>query len=311
MINKSESSSKDADDREEEYTDLPQEIAGGFLTCSYTTPAESGFPPSQTHIPVGCGVKKENKKFISPYFSYKMKLISPAKKYEAIENLQAAESSQWHAYGKLPRTGKTKHLLGMVLIDSRSGKSHGPLTFPVSGLTPSSDAATLNLIDEIMPSGLMSLYDPVNDGDLQLPDFLKALSPNNRDTPILPASLCDNGVRRNRFDLSQFSDPIIQIGMLGAPIAERATGKQLLSNTDLDGKRKPTKNVSCFHMAKQAAPESYTNSINQDYVIEGEGCLFLQSKDGYIIFDRNDLEKYNIKRPFLETYVKARMCSGG
>ena len=295
--NKSGSGKPEADDESAE-SNLPQEISGGFLTCSYVTPKESGFKDSTENAPVGCVVKQDESKFENDFYDLDIKLYSPSKNVEELDTRPAVPSSKWHGFAHLPREGKTKHSLGMILTDKRSGESYGPLLFPVNKLTSSSDEFTLNLVGFYVPNTVHSIETPDN-----------PVPTGNLDTPILPASFCSDGMIRDSVDMSQYKDIIAVGGSIFGRVIESITGDQIVPSRKLLVNTEPTKKISCFGLAKEAGPSSYSKTIRTQPVLEGSGCLFLQSKDGRVVYDQKTIIRYNIKREFLETYVLQNQCS--
>ena len=294
--NKSGSGKPDLAEESAEAT-LPQEISGAFLTCSYVTDRESGFTDSSQNAPVGCVVKQGESKFENDSYDLDIKLYAPNKNVEEIDTRPAPLSSKWHRFAHLLKEGKTKHSFGMVLTDKRSGEVYGPLLFPVNKLTSSSEEATLNLVGSYVPNTVHSIETPDNPA-----------RSNNLDTPILPAAICSDGMIRESVDMSQYKDIVAVGGSFIGKFIQGITKEQIVPSEKVLVNSKPTREVACFILAKEAGPSSYSKTIRTQPVLEGAGCFILQSKEGRVVYDQKTINKYNIKREFLETYVLKNRC---
>jgi hypothetical protein len=295
--NKSGSVKPDLDEESAESS-LPQEISGAFLTCSYVTAKESGFPESTERVPVGCVVERGESQFEDSLYDLDMKLYSPSKNVEEIDIRPSISNTKWQRFAHLPRAGKTKHSFGMVLTDKRSGESYGPLLFPVTKLTSSSDEVTLNLVGSYVPNAVHSIETQDN-----------PLNQKNIDTPILPAAICSDGMIRESVDMNQYKDIVAVGGAIIGKVIQGIANKDIVPSEKIEVNSKPTRAVRCFGIAKEAGPNSYSETIRTQPVLEGGGCFILQSEQGVVVYDQKTINKYNIKREFLETYVLKNQCS--
>lgn len=293
--------SSGSDDNESTEADSPQEIAGGFLTCSYVSPSESGFPDSEDLVPVGCVIAKNGQKITNPNHTYKIGLYTADKKPDSMATRQASPSSKWHGFGHLARLNKSDHLLGITVTNQENNQSEGQVYFPVKDLKPVSQEVMLNLVGGYQPSGNFPMETAWPNQDLLVSlGIIQKL--DNKKSPIVPLTVCENGVRRKEYDMSQTPDLLSKIGEFA---------KQFGAGGDMDltPKYKPKK-VECFVFVKEAAKEKWDRPIGTPKpVLEGEGCLFLQSSEGFFIYDQDAVKKNNINKEVLESYVKARLCT--
>jgi hypothetical protein len=258
-------------------------------------------------MPVGCAVMKDGEKITDPNLSYKIGLYFPNKKPDEMVTKDASASSKWHGFGNLPRANKTKHFLGMTVTDRNNNRPEETVYFPVKDL---------QLDNPEIPFNLVGGYESANPYDYSkiISEQLKrvlgnAVTYDNKTSPILPLGACSHGVKRDQYDLTQYSDPIMQVSAFAGKLGESANIDALKQKQSLKEGSMRLKAVDCFVLAKEAGPSSWSKVIGTPRpVLEGEGCLFLQSPMGIVIYDKPQIEKYNIKKEFLETYVKARMC---
>jgi hypothetical protein len=286
---------------------MPQEIAGGFLTCSYVTREESGFAESSDFVPVGCAIQKNGEKITDPNLAYKVGLYFPNKMPDTMDAKVATASSKWHGYGNLPRANKTKHFLGITLIDKQNNRPTETVYFPVKDLEPDSQDSLLRLVGDYVPSGN---YNMEESSSPEATEFARlfGMKPDNKKTPILPAASCAQGVKRPDYDLSQFEDLVMTTAQISEMVGNLGV-ESLKQNRSQAMTNKP-KAISCFVPVKEARKNQWKTPVGTPKpVLEGEGCLFLQSSDGFVIFDQAQIAKYNIKKESLERYVKARMCA--
>jgi hypothetical protein len=308
-VNKSNGTG-DPDDPESAQADSAQEIAGGFLTCAYVSTEESGFSQSDEYMPVGCAVRRKGRKVSDPGLSYQIGLYDSEKMPDRMETKSAPAASKWHGFGHLPRAKKTNYFLGMAVTNRETKRTEGPVYFPVRDLLIEGDASSvsLNLVGPYVSSGLYNMGGSIPQV-LQDLAALGGINFSNETTPILPAAACSSGHIHDKYDLSKYNDPIIRLGDAVGSVGESQNIDVLKQNRSLTAEKIKPKTVECFVMVKEADRNNWGKSVGTPQaVLEGEGCLFLQSKIGFVIYDRAQIEKYNIKKDFLETYVKARMC---
>jgi hypothetical protein len=113
---------------------------------------------------------------------------------------------------------------------------------------------------------------------------------------------------RDQWDWDQYTDPRVKYGKIFAPFVEGLLGQQVLSDRKLAANATVTKEMKCFVMAKGGSREYHQEVVSTAYVLEGEGCYFLQSPSGQVVYDQEQIAKYNINKEHLEAYVKAHMC---
>jgi hypothetical protein len=300
--------SSGSEDTESNEADSPQEIAGGFLTCAYVSTSESGFPESEDLVPVGCGIAKNGQKVTNPNHTYKMGLYHQDKKPDSMVTRQASPSSRWHGYGHLPRLNKSDHLLGITVTNQEDNLSEGPIYFPVKDLKPISQEAMLNLVGGYRPSGNFPMETAWPNQQMMVD--LGLIQPlDNKTSPIVPLTVCENGVRRKEYDMSQTPGLLAMGGVIAKQLGTVVDSPILKMNMDLKPTHKP-KEAKCFVFAKEAAKEKWDKPIGTPKpVLEGEGCLILQSSEGFFIYDRDAVKKNNLNKEVLESYVNARLCS--
>lgn len=300
--------SSGSDDNESTEADSPQEIAGGFLTCSYVSPSESGFPDSEDLVPVGCVIAKNGQKITNPNHTYKIGLYTADKKPDSMATRQASPSSKWHAYGHLSRLNKSDYLLGITVTNRENNQSEGSVYFPVKDLKPVSQDVTLNLVGEYRPSANFPMETAWPNH--QMMADLGLIQPlDNKESPIVPLTVCENGVKRKEYDMSQTPDLLSMGGVIAKQLGTVVDVPLFKMNMELKETHKP-KQVQCFVFVKEAAKEKWDKPIGTPKpVLEGEGCLFLQSSEGFFIYDQDAVKKNNINKEVLESYVKARLCT--
>lgn len=297
-----------AQESEMAEADTPQEIAGGFLTCAYVSHQESGFAESEDSMPVGCALMKNGRKLRNPKYSFKVGLYNSDKKPEKMPTKPASSSSKWHGYGHLGRVGKTDHLLGMVVTDVERNESFATFYFPVKDLGVDTQEAMLSLVGGYESAGS---FDMAGSFPKQAGDFgqeISGITVDNKKTPILPLAACDQGTIRPEYDPRQSDDPWAMVFVFGSAVGKIADIDQLKTNSSQREKKKP-KNISCFVLAREAAKEKSDKIFGKPRpVVEGEGCLILQSPEGFVIYDQQAIRQKNIKKEYLEAYVQARFC---
>lgn len=301
------SGTSESDDNESSEADSPQEIAGGFLTCSYVSPSESGFPDSEDLVPVGCVIAKNGQKITSPNNTYKIGLYTSDKKHDSMATRQASQSSKWHGFGHLARLNKSDHLLGITVTNRDSNQSQGPAYFPVKDLKPVSQEVMLNLVGGYRPSGNFPM-ETAWPNQQMMADLGLIQQLNNKTSPIVPLTVCENGVKRREYDMSQTPDLLSMGAVIAKELGTVVDVPLFKMNLELKATYKP-KEVQCFVLVKEAAKEKFDKPIGTPKpVLEGEGCLFLQSSEGFFIYDQDAVKKNNINKEVLESYVKARLC---
>ena len=287
-------------DLESDEADLPSEISGAFLTCSFVPVKEGGFGESSSHAPVGCALMKDDAKVRDAYLTLKLGLFKQDGEQLLFDTKEAPQESQWHYYGHLNRQNTRDLYLGITVTDQRNGKSSKPIKFPVTDLKPSQgneDEIALNLA-----GGYVSEKRHNVDGTVS----------NNIDTPFLPKAYCmPGGVLRREVDVTQYKNQIVSVGRR---IAEFIDGTGILGSNQLAPSKKlqdgrPPKDSGCFSCAKQADPERWDQTVRESAVIEAEGCLFLQSSTGILIYGAEQRKTYNINREYLAKFVKAHQCA--
>ena len=303
---KNQQSSGDKISSEGDTADLPQEITGAFLTCSYVTSEEGGFPPSPDHVTVGCVIELNGSKLSEEKYESKIGLYSSARQPESLATRKAPPNSKWHGFGHLPRAGQTEKLLGMTITNTGNDETYGPLYFPVNQLGVDSDEALFNLVGGYVTSGGANLASGIA-------DFFARMNVSPENTPILPEAYCDAGRIRNQWDPQQYDDVRAKVGgATGSILRDLKIFKDdVVADPNLTKPEsiKPTRDVTCFILAKLAAKDDLVKILKTEPVLEGSGCFLLQSKqDGTIVYDRPSIEKYNISKKYLQTYVLSHLC---
>jgi hypothetical protein len=303
---KKQQSTGDKISSEGDTTDLPQEITGAFLTCNYVTSEEGGFPPSPDHVPVGCMIELNGRKLSEDTYESKIGLYSSAKQPDFLATRKASAKSKWHGFGHLPRAGQTEKLLGMTITNKDSDETYGPLYFPVNRLGVESDEALFNLVGGYVTSGGANL-------DSGVADFFASRNVSPENTPILPEAYCDAGRIRAQWDPQQYDDVRAKIGGVTGLILRdlKIVRDDVVADPNLTKPEsiKPTRDITCFILAKLAAKDDLVKILKTEPVLEGGGCFLLQSKqEGTIVFDRPSIARFNISKKYLQTYVLSHLC---
>jgi hypothetical protein len=299
---------ENADD-ENSMADLPTEIAGSFLTCSYVTPKESGFSPSDTNMPVGCAVMMGEEKVTDNRYSYKLKLYDTQNKSQPLATKLAPESSSWHHYGDLGRYGVHDKNLGMTITDRQSGVEYKPLRFPVRNLRAQDQDAMLNLVGGYKSGGHYPR--PRQNGELT----------TMHEWGIVQRAFCDGSKRLAEADRTQVNtiQGLPGVQELGE-ILDAFTGKQgieKISNMEITAEVIRTKEtgVACPIKTKitdQSKPGLWPPIPlpgGGEYVVEGAGCLFISYFDErgtwrVLMYDQEDQRESGIVKEHLEAFVK-------
>jgi hypothetical protein len=299
-------------DDENSLADLPSEIAGGFLTCSYVTPKEAEFSPSDTNVPVGCAVMMGADKVTDNRYTYKLKIYNTQKKSQPLATKIAPESSSWHQYGDLGRYGNQDKNLGMTIADRQSGVEYKPLLFPIRNLRAQEPDAMLNLVGGYKSGGHYAR--PRQNGNLT----------SMYNWGIVPESFCDGSKRLPEADRTKVKT--IQ-GMPGVQelgeILDAFTGKEgidKISNMEITAKviRTGETAVACpvkTQITDQSKPSLWPPLPlpgGGQYVVEGAGCLFISYFDEQgtwrvLMYDQDDRRESGIDKGLLESFVKYQM----
>lgn len=296
-------------DDENALADLPSEIAGSFLTCSYVRPKEAGFSPSDTNMPVGCAVVMGEDKIGYNHYGYKLKLYDTEKKSQPLATKLAPESSSWHQYGDLGRYGNHDKNLGMIIVDRQTGVEYKPLLFPIRNLRSREPDVILNLVGGYKSGGHYAR--PRQNGSLT----------SMHDWGIVPRAFCDGSKRLPEADRTKVKT--IQ-GMPGVQelgeILDAFTGKEgidKISNMEITAKviRTGETGVACpvkTQITDQSKPNLWPPEPlpgGGQYVVEGAGCLFISYFDEQgtwrvLMYDQDDRRESGIDKGLLESFVK-------
>ena len=290
-----------ASDQESDEADLPGEISGAFLTCSFVSTEETGFPQTDDQHSVGCSLRDNGgEKVDLSHFETSLTELDASQKELPTQTRMAESDSPWHLFAQIPLDTPRDHKLAFTVRQARTEQKIKTYQFEVIGLYGAtlSSNTVVEVVGKMLVGGTWNRSASFN---------LAEVNPfgTMEQTPILPSAFCEGGVVREQQDTSCMSKLGNTLNTLVQDIG--------LVNKAVDKKRKTTKkSAACFVTINEAkcGTTFAFEVVKSAPVLEGGGCLMILSPDGLVIYGRSQIDTYHMNTGLLEQYVKAKPCSG-
>jgi hypothetical protein len=288
-----------APDNEGDAADLPSEISGAFLTCSFVTTEDTSFPPRDDHHSVGCGLRDSSgEKVDLSRFETSLTQLDAAQKELPTQTKMAPSGSPWHLHTQIALNTPRDHRLAFSVRQARTDQKIKTYQFEIIGLYGASlsSGTVVEVVDKLSVGGTWS-----KTANLNLAGTQPIRSTAN--TPVIASTFCADGVVRKKFDQSCVSP----LGQILSNIGQEIN----YFNMAIDTKNKTTKkSAACFTQISETKCGTTfgLEIVGTSPVLEGAGCLLIMSPDAMLIYGKSQIETYHLNAGLLAQYVKAKAC---
>ena len=293
QVNSGMTNKSGAADNEGDEADLPGEISGAFLTCSFVATGESGFPQTDDYQSVGCGLRDNGREKVDlSRFETSLTQLDASQNELPTQSKLAPAGSTWHLFTQIRIDTPRDHRLAFTVRQARTDQNIKTYQFGIMDLYEASLSSdtVLELVGNMPIGGTFTLLS--GPGSNSVGDYA-----------VFPIAFCDNGVIRDRVDTScqsKFGQSITNISSTFG-----------ITNSRIEKKSKTTKTAAvCLKQINEAKCGTLLGleSAGLKPVLEGGGCFMINSQDSILIYSRSQIETYHLNARLLEQYVKAKTC---